>query len=638
MQFDFLQILQRVQGSVVGRKTEMAMILSAIRVQRPILLIGVPGVSKTTILRALMKEIHGEHRLYTATGDEQLSVHGLVGTFDPSLVMKDGYKLEYFVPGPLTKAMQTGGMFYLEELNRTPSNTLNVLMTALSDRYLDVPHFGRVEAKEGFSFVASSNPLDDIGTDRLSRGLADRFITLELSYQAEDEEQDIVTQLAPDFSKDWIAYAVQIARLSRRHSDLLYGASIRGSIDFLLMLRGLSAVFDAPMLMEVGVAAFAGRVSVRPSVDRTARNIILEIMQHLDTPPPDKLKEMWNESGDSPANGSQGGALVTAGETEASSIAGGAVQGEQTKETRIDLAWQDSGAGGTKGPSRRKSEQANHLQFGTTQEVERLSERRPSHWIEKDVLQQWVRASFTQLRGGQYSTSGIPNGRLQTVPLWMDPVAEMDIPATVANLAAGLAVSSSLMVRTRSRLTRRFAMFVDHSGSMIGSKLMISAALASVLTKLSAAQHLRLGVYAFDQGIQPIKELSEAKSSNRVIDEILRLSEGRSTDIGGVFRFSAKLLERWPDCEVIVVSDCMPTRGEKTFLALESLAQKIPKLYILQVSGTAGRDFTLHSPAGMESLDLYGLWAMRWAGPERFRTLTGIHDLPDAVQMITRPA
>ena len=67
------------------------------------------------------------------TGDEQLTAHALVGTFDPPMVLKDGYRPEHFVPGPLVRAMRAGGILYIEELNRAPSGALNALLTALSD-------------------------------------------------------------------------------------------------------------------------------------------------------------------------------------------------------------------------------------------------------------------------------------------------------------------------------------------------------------------------------------------------------------------------------------------------------------------------------------------------------------------------
>ena len=101
---------------------------------------------------------------------------------------------EHFVPGPLTRAMQAGGILYLEEMNRAPSGALNVLMTALSERYLEIPRLGRVEAKPGFTVVGAANPLDDVGTTRLSRGLVDRFVTLELDYQTREDELLIVVR------------------------------------------------------------------------------------------------------------------------------------------------------------------------------------------------------------------------------------------------------------------------------------------------------------------------------------------------------------------------------------------------------------------------------------------------------------
>src|SRR5439155_488301 len=78
-----------------------------------------------------------------------------------------------------------------------PSGALNALITALSERYVDVAHLGRVHAAPGFMVVGSANPLDDIGTGRLSRGLMDRFLVLEVDYQPRDEDIEIVLREAP---------------------------------------------------------------------------------------------------------------------------------------------------------------------------------------------------------------------------------------------------------------------------------------------------------------------------------------------------------------------------------------------------------------------------------------------------------
>ena len=176
-------------------------------------MVGLPGVSKTTMLRALARHLGREaDRFVDVTGDEQLTAYSLVGTFDPPMVLKGGYRPEYFMPGPLTRAMTAGGILYVEEINRAPSGALNVLMTALSEGYLEVPHLGRVEALPGFTVVGALNPLDDVGTARLSRGLADRFVVLELDSLA---------------MRSWRSYAAAVATAGRAsmHSRSTWRAS-----------------------------------------------------------------------------------------------------------------------------------------------------------------------------------------------------------------------------------------------------------------------------------------------------------------------------------------------------------------------------------------------------------------------------
>ena len=235
-------------------------------------MIGLPGVSKTTMVRALAHHLGDESdRFVDVTGDEQLTGHALVGTFDPPMVLKEGYRAEHFVPGPLARAMGAGGILYLEEMNRAPSGALNVLMTALSERYLEVPRLGRIEARDGFTVVGAANPLDDVGTTRLSRGLVDRFVTLELDYQTREEELAIVRRRCDDERAGFHAFAVDLGGESRKHSDLRHGASVRGAIDFLDLLTGWTRdETDLETLRFLACSAYAGKLRVKPSAGKTA--------------------------------------------------------------------------------------------------------------------------------------------------------------------------------------------------------------------------------------------------------------------------------------------------------------------------------------------------------------------------------
>src|SRR5712691_5831785 len=269
-----------ITREVVGRRTELRLLLSAIRYGKAVLLIGLPGVSKTTIVRALARHLGREgDRFFDVTGDEQLTAHALVGTFDPPMVLKEGYRPEHFIPGPLARAMTAGGILYLEEMNRAPSGALNVLMTALSERYLEVPRLGRVEAKAGFTVVGAANPLDDVGTGRLSRGLADRFVILELEYQPRGEELAIVRRRCGRARAGFHAFAVDVARESRHHADLRHGASVRGAIDFADLLAGWGPdELDLDALRFLACSAYAGKLKVKPIASRTAREIVHELV------------------------------------------------------------------------------------------------------------------------------------------------------------------------------------------------------------------------------------------------------------------------------------------------------------------------------------------------------------------------
>ena len=59
-------------------------------------------------------------------------------------MLAEGYVPDVFVDGPLLTAMRDGALLYVEEINRVPEETLNVLITVMSEGELHVPRLGRV--------------------------------------------------------------------------------------------------------------------------------------------------------------------------------------------------------------------------------------------------------------------------------------------------------------------------------------------------------------------------------------------------------------------------------------------------------------------------------------------------------------
>ena len=129
---------------IVGRERELELVLAALDAGRHVLIEGPPGTGKSTLLRAVADELGVGFEF--VEGNAELTPARLVGHFDPARVLAEGYDPDVFVDGPLVSAMRDGSLLYVEELNRVPEETLNVLITVMSERELHVPRLGRVVA------------------------------------------------------------------------------------------------------------------------------------------------------------------------------------------------------------------------------------------------------------------------------------------------------------------------------------------------------------------------------------------------------------------------------------------------------------------------------------------------------------
>jgi MoxR-like ATPase len=220
--------LQAVHG-IIGRERELFASLIAAKAGKHILLEGAVGVGKTTIALAIAS--HLERSFMRIDGDERYTEQKLAGWFDPPLVLSKGYTKESFIPGPLALTMKGGTILFINELNRMPEGTQNVLLSAMDEKTIHIPKYGRVDAQPGFMIIATQNPDEYIGTSQLSEALKDRFVCINLSYQSEEEEKQIVRFRSHCTDEEVIEIAVFFTRLTRSDEEVRRGASVRGAID-----------------------------------------------------------------------------------------------------------------------------------------------------------------------------------------------------------------------------------------------------------------------------------------------------------------------------------------------------------------------------------------------------------------------
>lgn len=278
-----------ITNEAIGREHEIELLRAALDSGAHVVLEGPPGTGKSTLLRAVAAA--QDVAFLFVEGNAELTPARLVGHFDPARVLAEGYIEEIFIDGPLVAALRSGGLLYVEELNRVPEETLNVLITVMSEGELHVPRLGRVVASSGFRMVAAMNPFDAVGTARISAAVYDRTCRITMGYQPASDEIAIVVRHGAPVPDEWRARVVDLTRRTREHDDVRIGSSVRGSIDMagvagsLAMLRGRD-VTDWHVGIDAALVALSGRIRLAESCSRTPEEIVRELYEDVFGPPP----------------------------------------------------------------------------------------------------------------------------------------------------------------------------------------------------------------------------------------------------------------------------------------------------------------------------------------------------------------
>ncbi|WP_226361676.1 MoxR family ATPase [Pseudonocardia sp. ICBG1142] len=264
----------------VGRGREVELLVAALEAGAHVVLEGPPGTGKTTLLRSVAEE--AELPFVFVEGNAELTPARLVGHFDPAQVLERGYTPATFVDGPLAEALRSGALLYVEEINRIPEETLNVLITVMSEGELHVPRLGRITAHEGFRLVAAMNPFDAVGTARISSAVYDRVCRIAMGYQTAGDETAVVALRGPEVDERWRSQVVSLVRRTREHPDVHVGSSVRGAIDIVRITTALAArrgreITDWRTGLDAALVALSGRIRLAESGSRSAEDIVREL-------------------------------------------------------------------------------------------------------------------------------------------------------------------------------------------------------------------------------------------------------------------------------------------------------------------------------------------------------------------------
>ncbi|MEM6504896.1 MAG: MoxR family ATPase [Planctomycetota bacterium] len=180
-----LDALRTALGSViVGQEDAVELLLTALLCRGHVLVVGVPGLAKTLLVRTLAKAVGLDFSRIQFTPDMMPS--DILGT---ELIQEDeeGQRHLRFVQGPVFAQL-----ILADEINRTPPKTQSALLEAMAEH--QVTAAGKtMKLDEPFVVVATQNPIEQEGTYPLPEAQLDRFMfALEVGYPTLEEEKTIV--------------------------------------------------------------------------------------------------------------------------------------------------------------------------------------------------------------------------------------------------------------------------------------------------------------------------------------------------------------------------------------------------------------------------------------------------------------
>lgn len=308
---DIRQLAGRVKDNIrqviVGKDELIDLLLVALLASGHVLLEDVPGTGKTLLAKSLAKSLNCSFKRIQFTPDllpSDLSGINFYNQRDSEF---------QFRPGPLFC-----NILLADEINRATPRTQSSLLECMEERQITIDGETRT-LERPFLVLATQNPVENQGTFPLPEAQLDRFLLkLNMGYPSADEGVRILERFLSDnpfetlgavaevdeirraqsaykqvsASQDVLRYILDIVEKTRSHSEVLLGASPRGSQALLrasqvyALLNGRDYVVpdDVKRLAKPVLAHRLVLRTVTRTADRNASTVIEQILNTVPVP------------------------------------------------------------------------------------------------------------------------------------------------------------------------------------------------------------------------------------------------------------------------------------------------------------------------------------------------------------------
>ena len=268
-----MELKRQVARVYIGDSSAVDLLTVALLSRGHVLLEGVPGIAKTTLVKAFAVALGSSIRRVQFTPD--LLPADITGTYVLS-------------PREGTFTLRAGPIFanvlLADEINRAPAKTQSALLEAMQERQVTIEG-DRFELPDPFFVLATQNPVDLEGTYPLPEAQIDRFLVrVPMGYpSARDEVAMLRTHgIAPPpvgvvlnptdvlqlqsiaarihVEDDLYEYAVALTGFTRSHPRVVLGASPRATLGLLRAAKSLAVLAGRPFVTPDDLRFLAGPV------------------------------------------------------------------------------------------------------------------------------------------------------------------------------------------------------------------------------------------------------------------------------------------------------------------------------------------------------------------------------------------
>lgn len=308
----FRDVKKNIGKEIVGYEEVIDDFLICLITEGHLLLEGVPGIAKTTLIKAFTKAVGLEYERIQFTQD-----------LLPADISGHYYYNQKTGEFELRKGPVFAQILMADEINRAPPKTQSALIEAMQEQQVTIEG-NTLSLPDPFLVIATRNPIETEGVYPLPEAQLDRFmIKSDMTYLSQDEELDVLrlkNEYSPDsiekvddgfgyeiiglhnevhVSEPILKYIRDIVVETRNVGDLVLGASPRAGEQLLYASKGRALINGRGYVIPDDIKSIAMKVLVHRLIlsidaeleDVQRRDVLRDILEERVEAPKGKFTD-----------------------------------------------------------------------------------------------------------------------------------------------------------------------------------------------------------------------------------------------------------------------------------------------------------------------------------------------------------